>query len=141
MKRARRASALFFLLPVLFSASRQAVHAQAIREPQEATRTITLENVVVKNGTVTGEVRNRSPHTLRDVQILVRYTWLWNNEFKPGKDDPGASFYHTVPGEIPPGRSTHFSFSPTPPLPKRADGRFETTVSVAGFSEIIPQTR
>jgi len=141
MKRVRRASALFFLLSMLFFPSRHGALSQMIREPEEATRVVTVENVQVKNGTVTGEVHNLSRHTLRDVQILVRYTWLWNNEFKPGKDDPGASFYDTVPGEIPPGGSAKFTFSPSPPLPKRADGRFETTVSVAGFSEIIPQTR
>jgi hypothetical protein len=35
-----------------------------------------------------------------------------------------------------------FKFTPSPPLPKRTDGRFERpSVSIAGFTEIVPQSR
>ena len=141
MERLRRASALFFFVALVFCLHQNLAQAQTIREPDDTTRIVSLENVSVEDGTVTGEIRNRSPHTLRDVQILVRYTWLWKNEFKPGKDDPGASFYHTIPGEVPPGGTARFKFAPSPPLPRRPDGSFQTAVSIAGFSEVIPQTR
>jgi hypothetical protein len=47
---------------------------------------------------------------VRDVQLLIRYTWLWYNETKPGKDDPGTSTYYTLPKEIAPGARLPFSF-------------------------------
>ena len=75
---------------------------------------------------------------MRDVQLLIRYVWLWKNEFHPGEDDPGLSVYHTVEGELPPGKSKPITYQPSPPLPARADGYFEAIVSVAGFTEIIP---
>jgi hypothetical protein len=72
---------------------------------------------------------------------LIRYEWLWKNEFHPGKDDPGSSVYYNVPGEIPPGGTARFQYTPNPPLPKRTDGSFQISASVAGFTEVIPQPR
>lgn len=88
-----------------------------------------------------GEIHNRSPYIVRDVVIFVRSTWFWDDEFKPGKEDPGRSAYHTLPKEIGPGERLPFTYSPSPPLAKASGGHFETTVAVAGFAEVIPQTR
>jgi hypothetical protein len=70
------------------------------------------------------------------VQLLIRYTWLWNDEFHPGKDDPGTSVYHMVEQEIAPGGTASFSYTPSFAA-TRIDGRFETAVTVAGFTEIV----
>jgi hypothetical protein len=115
--------------------------SQTVLTQQEATRVLVLENVTAKDGVVSGEIRNNSSNIVRDVQLLIRYTWLWNNEFKPGKDDLGRSVYYTVPGEIPPKGTTRFQYMPDPPLPKRTDGSFLVSVSVAGFTQVIPPSR
>jgi len=47
---------------------------------------------------VSGKVVNNSGKPVRDVQILVKYVWLWNNERKPGTDSPGRAVYETLPG-------------------------------------------
>jgi hypothetical protein len=76
------------------------------------------------------------------VQLFIRYTWLWANEFRPGKDNPSEVFYPTVSGEIAPGGSLPFKFTPSSPLPKRSGGKFaQPTVSIAGFTQVISQTR
>ena len=93
------------------------------------------------HGLVSGEVVNRSPHTARDVQLFIRYTWLWDNETKPGSADPGTSTYYTLAKDIPTGGRLPFSFKPSPSLPNVSGGRFETSVAIAGFSEVIPQSR
>jgi len=41
-----------------------------------------------------------------------------------------------VTGEIPAKGSTAFSYTPNPPLPKRTDGSFQTTVAVQSITEI-----
>ena len=104
----------------------------------QAAQVIAIRDLTVKEGVVSGELLNRSSRRLRDVQLLIRYTWLWNDEFHPGQDDLGVAIYYTVEGEIPPGGSKPFAYRPSPPLPSRADGHFETVVSVAGYTEIIP---
>jgi hypothetical protein len=112
-----------------------------VRTQQEIGRVLAVEKFTVADGAVAGELVNRSPHTIRDVQLFIRYTWLWANETKPGKEDPGTSTYYTLPKDIPAGGRLPFSFSPTPPLPSVSGGHFETSVSIAGYTEIIPQSQ
>jgi hypothetical protein len=115
--------------------------AQNIRSQDEANRIVAIDKLSVQDGTVAGEIHNRSSRTVRDVQLFIRHTWMWNNEFKPGTDDPGTSTYHTVSGDIPAGGRMPFKYTPSPPLPKRADGYFVTTVLIAGFTEVIPASK
>jgi hypothetical protein len=104
--------------------------------PEKAAQVMTLRNVTVKNGEVSGEVVNNSKNPIRDVELQILYSWRWKNEFNPGKDDPGRADYYTIAKEIPPGQAVSFTYKPSPPLPARTDGNFETAVSVAGYTEI-----
>jgi hypothetical protein len=115
--------------------------SQAIRSPEEIQRIFTIEKLSVQDGAVSGEVHNLSSRTVRDVQLFIRHTWLWDNERHPGTMDPGASAFETLRQEIPPGGTARFSFTQSPRLAKAAGSHFVTTVSVAGFTEVIPQTR
>jgi len=128
-------------LGLLMTLSPHLAGAQTVGSKEEVQRILVIEKLSVREGAVAGEVYNRSRHSLRDVQLFVRYTWLWDDEMKPGKTDPGTSAYYTLQKEIPAGGRLPFTYTPSPPLPKVAGGRFETSVSVAGFSEIIPQTK
>jgi hypothetical protein len=100
---------------------------------------IFLRNVAVKNGEVSGELVNNSPHTVRDVELQILYSWRWKDEFRPGKDDPGRAEYVTLDKEIPPGKSMPLKYKPSPPLPARSDGDFDISVKVVEFTRIIPQ--
>ena len=116
--------------------------SQNVASQEQAGTVLAIDKVTVQDGTVAGEIRNKSKNTVRDVQLFIRYTWLWADEFHPGNDSPGAAFYPTVSGEIAPGGSMPFKFSPDPPLSKRSGGNFEPpTVSVAGFTQVISQSR
>ena len=117
--------------------------SQTVFSQQQAGSVLRIENVAAQpDGSVSGEIRNNSKNTVRDVQLFIRHTFLWKNEFHPGKESPSAAFYPTISGEIAPGGSLPFKFTPTPPLPKRTDGRFEApSVSIAGFTQVIPQSK
>ncbi|HEY7323066.1 MAG TPA: hypothetical protein VIE89_36365 [Candidatus Binatia bacterium] len=117
--------------------------SQTVLSQDQAQRTLTIEKVAAQpDGSVSGEIRNNSKNTVRDVQLFIRHTFLWKNEFHPGKESPSVASYPTISGEIKPGGSLPFKFTPSPPLPKRTDGRFERpSVSIAGFTEIVPQSR
>ena len=115
--------------------------SQTVRERAEIAPVLAIEKLSVQEGVVSGEIYNRTSHAIRDVLLFIRHTWLWDEEFKPGKDDPGTSIYYTLPKEIPPGGRLPFNYSPSPPLPKASGGRFETTVAIAGYTEVIPQTK
>ena len=111
--------------------------SQTVLTTQEASRVLVLENVTGQDGVVSGEIRNNSASLARYVQVLIRYVWLWKNEFHPGKDDPSRSVYYDVPGEIPGRGMTRFQYAPSSPLPKRADGHFMVIVSVACFTQVM----
>jgi hypothetical protein len=112
--------------------------AQMVASQQQAASLLAIENLAVQDGTVSGNIRNKSPNTVRDVQLFIRYTWLWANEFHPGKDNPSQIFYSNVSGDIAPGGSLPFKFTPSSPLPKRSGGKFAPpTVPVAGFTQVI----
>jgi len=106
---------------------------------EQATQVVSIRNLTVKDGAVSGELVNKSPRTIRDVQLLIRYTWLWTNEMRPGEESPGDAVYVTVEGDIPSSGSKPFTYRPASPLPARTDGRFDVSVAVAGYAEIIPQ--
>ena len=130
---AAAALALPFLPPV--------ARSQEVRSEEEAGRVLAIEKLAVQEGVVSGEVRNKSNRAVRDIQLFIRYTWLWDDERHPGRTDPGTSTYYTLKETIQPGASVNFTFKPSPPLPKVSGGRFDTSVTIAGFTEIIPQKK
>jgi len=129
---------LVALLAVMGTRPCAALSATLISQDQ-ASQAVSIRKLSVKDGVVSGELVNNSSRTLRDVQLLIRSTWLWNNEMHPGADSPGDAVYYTVEGDIPPGGSKPFTYRPASPLPSRPDGHFEVAVSIAGFAELIPQ--
>ncbi len=129
---------LVALLAVMGTRPGAALSATLISQDQ-ASQAVSIRKLSVKDGVVSGELVNNSSRTLRDVQLLIRSTWLWNNEMHPGADSPGDAVYYTVEGDIPPGGSKPFTYRPASPLPSRPDGHFEVAVSIAGFAELIPQ--
>jgi hypothetical protein len=104
---------------------------------------IALQNVTVNESKVSGQIVNKSPNPVQNVQLLIRRTWLWENEFHPGPTnrDPGTADYVTIKGEIGRGQSMPFSNTSSPPRVSNVQRRFMTEVSVAGFSEVIYSTR
>lgn len=116
-------------------------HGQKIRSEEETAKILALEKVTVKDGVVSGEVRNLAKHPVREVQLFIRYTWLWADERNPGKTDPGTSTYYMLKETLQPGAKVSFSFTPSPPLPKISGGRFDTSVMISGFTEVIPQKK
>jgi hypothetical protein len=100
---------------------------------------VEIRNVTSTNDMITGEVVNKSKYNLRNVELLLQYHWLWANEMHPGTFSQGRSVYLTINQEIRPGERAHFEYRPDPPLSSRADGHYMSEVSLAGFSQVIPQ--
>jgi hypothetical protein len=114
----------------------RAVPPDTLASTEEAAATVVARNLDVRGGVVSGVLVNNSRRLLRDVRLLVRHTWLWKDERAPRRDNPGRSEYYTVAGDLPAGGTLPFRYQPAPPLPARADGHFETSVEVVGFTEV-----
>ena len=115
---------------------RLAAAADAVVPREQLSQKVVIRDATVgDDGDVSGVLVNTSGHRLREVRLLVRHEWLWRNEFHPGTDSPGTAGYFVVPEEIPAGGTLSFNYRPDPPLPRRSDGTFQTTVEVAGLLE------
>ena len=129
------ALAVFLSLAVALGSALAA--ADGVLEDGKSAAVVSVASLKVEDGVVSGELVNRSKWPLREVQLLIRYIWQWKSEFKPGEDVQGRAVYYTVEKEIAPGGKVDFTYRPASPLPSGPDGYFETTVTIAGFSEVI----
>ena len=104
---------------------------------ETADQVLTLEKVAIRDGEVSGELVNRSPQGVYGIELQVLYSWRWNNDFHPGRDDPGRAEYFKIEREISPGQRVPFVHQPSPPLPVRKDGTFDITIKVISFTKIF----
>ena len=73
--------------------------SQTVLTQQQAGSVLGIEKVAAQaDGTVSGEIRNNSKNTVRDVQLFVRYTFLWKNEYHPAMRAPVQLFTRRSPG-------------------------------------------
>lgn len=126
-------SAIFML-----SATVGLLNAQTVLTSEEASKVLRFETLNTQSG-ISGVVVNRSPYTVKDVEILIQYHWLWEDERNPGQDPLGRAVFLKLDGPIGPGQSLRFSYTPMPPLPSRDDGHFMPEVGVAAFTTVVPQ--
>ncbi len=110
--------------------------AEAPVSPQDAAQVVAITDVSTQNDTVSAVLVNKTSHLVRDVRLLIRHAWVWENERHPGEDSPGRAEYYIVRNVILPGQRLSITHTPSPPLPKRRDGHFETSLEVVGFEEV-----
>jgi hypothetical protein len=120
---------------VILSSRVGSAWAETIISRQQATQDVLVSDVRAEGGAVSGVVVNNTGHEIQNVKLLVRHDWLWANEFSPGQDSPGRAIVHTIEEDIPPGGQVPFTYHPESPLPQRADGRFQTSVVVLGYTQ------
>ena len=131
---------LFIQLVLAIAFSAAVATAQQRLDRDLAQRSISLKDLRTAPAEISGTVVNNTPHIVRDIEILVQYHWLWNNEFKPGVDNVGRTASIKLDKPLKAGEAASFRYVPDPPLPARTDGHFEIEVSLGGFTVVIPQT-
>jgi hypothetical protein len=111
---------------------------EEILAPQGVTSLVELEGVkfLKTDQEISGIVHNRGDQELRDVRLLIRYSYQWPNEYKPGDASPSRAVFYTVPGAIPPGGRVEFRYRPTPGDLPPTPAAFDARVEVVGFLEV-----
>lgn len=132
----RAAATLGIVLTLALHAAPASATGETVVSTSQASAVVDIRDVKTDGGRVSGTLVNRSSRPVRNVQLVIRYAWLWRNERAPGKDNPGRSDFYTVAGEIAPGGSLPFTYRPARPLPKRSDGTFDVSSQVVAFTEI-----
>lgn len=128
-------SATVFLFARLDSAS-----AETVLSSQEASRALSFEKLDVNPTKISGVIANKTPHTIKDVQLMIQYHWLWKDERNPGHDSPGRTVIIPLnEQQLEPGESQPFSYTPQFSLPSRNDGYFMPEIDVAAFTTVVRQ--
>jgi hypothetical protein len=109
--------------------------ARALDAAADVDARVALGEIRVEGDAIEGRLTNRGPHELRDVRVLLTYTYHWPDEVHPGDESPGHAWVHVVPGPLIPGASETFRFAPSGGLPT-GPGRFEPGGQVLGFTEV-----
>ena len=99
---------------------------------------VEVRDVRVEPDQVAGTLVNLSSKPVSKIRLRIDNSWLWADERHAGgtEESPGRTAVYTVPGEIPPGGRIAFTYRPDSPLPRRSDGRFETSVAVVGVEQV-----
>jgi len=118
------------------------VHAATIVSETVVPRTeldkyvITIEDIA-PNGEINGFVKNTSSQRISDIELLVRYGWVWRTPGGPHSDDPSwAEYIHVDAHGLEPGAALPFTYAPETPLPRRDDGLFVPRVTVVALTKI-----
>jgi hypothetical protein len=128
-------SAMVFIFAGLYSAS-----ADTVVSSQDASRALSFEKLDVNPTKISGVIANKTPHTIKDVELMIQYHWLWKDERNPGHDSPGRTVIIPLNGQqLEPGESQPFSYTPQFSLPSRDDGYFIPEVDVAAFTTVVQQ--
>jgi len=130
--------ALAFAAALLLLALPGAAAAQEVMDEPGAAEEVVVEDLERHGDGVTGTVVNRTSHEVRDVRLLVRYAFRWEDEFHPGEESPGHAAVVPLEEALPPGGSASFAYTPPEPLPRRDDGHFAARAEVLGFTEVLP---
>jgi len=77
-------NALFCLTTVLvffLSSWFSPANALTVVTEKEAAKTVGIQYKTDRHEVIYGKIINKSPHAIRDPEVLVEYHWLWAKEF------------------------------------------------------------
>ena len=95
---------------------------------------VSLAIDVSDDGAIEGTMHNNTARKIGDVEVLVEYAWIWENDFNHPDENPGWSMTYTLPVVLEPGTSVPMNIAPLHPLPDRDDGHFLISAKVVGYT-------
>lgn len=95
----------------------------------------TIASLVDTPQRLSGQISNRGQQRIENVQLLVSYGWLWNDDRRSNDTSPGWTEIHTLPMAIEAGQSVSFEVEHERARPLRDDGQLLLTVKVIGLTQ------
>ena len=112
----------------------QALAADAVLQQQKIEKAVSFLYEVLDDGVIEGELINATPQRVSNIEVLVRYSWIWLQESRESRDDPSWSSTFTFPVELDPGETSPLSIPPIHPVAERDDGFFRISAKVMGYT-------
>lgn len=121
-------------VPALNCVADEVVAAEVVPADQLA-NVIVIDAIVDSSDRLSGRITNHGAQRVENVQLLVSYAWLWNDDRRTDDESPGWTEVHTLPLAIEPGQSAPFSVEHQRARPARDDGQLLSTVKVIGLTQ------
>ena len=125
---------LFISLAWPGPSSAQEIVDKHVLQQRVIERAVTFLYEVSEDGTIEGELLNTTADRVTDVQVLVRYSWVWTRESNIERDDPSWANTFTFPVDLKPGDSSPLSIPPLRDIISRDDGKFLISAKVMGYT-------
>ena len=127
------ASPIVLLILILVGAAFGA-SANQVLEQRQIERSVALLFEVVDGGIIEGELINTTSQRVSDIEVLVRYSWVWHRDGAAKDDDPSWSNSFTFPIDLAPGESSPLTIPPLKPIVERDDGHYVINAKVMGYT-------
>lgn len=124
---------LLMLFTPLHSSGQEITNEQVLHQ-RTIESAVTFLYEVGDDGTIEGELLNTTADRVSDIQVLVRYSWLWERESSQERVDPSWANTFTFPVDLKPGDSSPLSIPPLREMTDNKDGKFLISAKVMGYT-------
>lgn len=116
------------------SLNAQTVTSEQVLQQRIIEQAVTYLYEVLDDGTIEGELLNTTAQRVSDIEVLVRYSWVWARESNKDREDLSWANTFTFPVSLKPGDTSPLSIPPLRPMPARDDGKFLISAKVMGYT-------
>ena len=134
MSSVARIFAGFFVLSLPFTSYAQEITNEQVLHQRTIESAVTFLYEVGEDGTIEGELLNTTADRVSDIQVLVRYSWLWLRESAKQREDPSWANTFTFPVDLKPGDSSPLSIPPLREMRDNQQGKFLISAKVMGYT-------
>lgn len=109
-------------LPALGTAAPTGEAHVKVVSPATLEQTIAVRQLHWDGERLRGELVNEGEHELRNIELLLRYSWVWHDVRAEHDESPGWAEFRQVQQTIPPGGRIDLAFEPRQAPPTSKDG-------------------
>ena len=109
-------------------------YAEKIVSESRLEKAVSVMHEIQPDGDIQGFVRNNSEQKIKDVELLVKYSFVWSSPDQQKPDNPSMAEYVTLKTELSPGEFMPFEYALGRTLEARDDGTYIPSVRVVAMT-------
>jgi len=124
---------VFSVLPHL-NGSAQEIESEQVLHQRTIEKAVNFFYEIGPDGTIAGELLNTTDKRVSDIEVFVRYSWVWARESSQQRESLSWANTFTFPVDLKPGDSSPLSIPPLRELSHREDGKYLISAKVMGYT-------
>ena len=119
---------------VVLGVSAQEIQSEQVLHQRTIEKAVNFFYEVNADGIIEGELLNTTDKRVSDIEVLVRYSWVWSRESTKERESLSWANTFTFPVDLKPGDSSPLSIPPLQTLARRDDGKYLISAKVMGYT-------